>query len=122
MRIDAPKLTVITKREALLVNQLDSLVILTRYSLMTSFTSIRMRIKADGSIETPGIDFGPMKLVALRGDTLAVKVEGSKYWSGIGQPQAYAPAKFMIFEILDRHDPDEGSLKVMELIQFPVRS
>lgn len=80
----------------------------------------------DSTVEVIGVDMGgAMTVVAWnrRDGYLMVKVEGGKYWSGLGQPWAYAPARYVTFKALPRDvggDPYQFEAEVV--VETPIRS
>lgn len=60
------------------------------------------------------------RVLAHRGDYMAVKIPGQHYYGGQGQPQNYAGARFEVYRVV-REDGD-GWMIVEPVIDFPVRS
>lgn len=55
-------------------------------------------------------------------DTITVKVPGGKYWVGIGCAQGYAPAKFVVYRIVEgSYTPLTPTYKVTVITEFPVQ-
>lgn len=69
-------------------------------------------INADGTMKVHGVDYGngsrPLLVWKRTRDYLVMKSPGGKYWSGIGM-QAYGPARFNVFRILEQPAGTESS-------------
>jgi hypothetical protein len=90
----------------------------------------------DSTCRFHGVDYGPHLpvVVAWTGrmtneSYLTVKVDGGKYWSGLGQ-QSYAPAQFLTFLVTGQeaaqdqpvvHD-GKVHLYVKQVIDHPIRA
>lgn len=61
----------------------------------------RVVLYPDGRIEFPGIGYEGCKptLHTRIGDVVVVHISGGGYWSGVGQPRAYAPARFEVIKL-----------------------
>jgi hypothetical protein len=82
----------------------------------------KIRIDADGKTVTRLRFADKAQLWQLTSDTITVKVPGGKYWMGIGLPQGYAPAKFVVYRIVEgSYTPLTPTYEVTVLAEFPVQ-
>lgn len=51
---------------------------------------------------------------------VACKIAGHHYYSGQGRPQAYAPAEFVVYEVI--REERDGYLLCAPVLDWPVRS
>lgn len=90
---------------------------------MTSMTMhYEMEVTAAGVVTFPGIDFShtkPMRLVGQSGRLVVVHKPAGKCWSGVGAPRDYVPARFMVFEIVERLST--GRYRVEKLVEADAR-
>lgn len=78
----------------------------------------RIRLSIDPEtlrVESHGVDFGPLELVATEGRVVVVRNAGHTYWSSIGS-RSYASAKFLVFALVDSK---ESIWKLV--IEFPTK-
>jgi hypothetical protein len=83
----------------------------------------------DSSVTIPGMDLGGKAHVVAwnrRDGYLTIKVEGGKYWGGIGQAQRYSPAHYDTYKVLDEvtwePHPQKIRIAVERVVQHDVRT
>lgn len=80
-------------------------------------------IRKDGTLRTPGINFGPEGLILVhRGEkALIVRQPGHKCWTGNGMPWRYAPAVLVVLRVLVATPPDDDGvrMRVSEFKEIP---
>ena len=84
---------------------------------------MNIRIAPDGTVQTPGWDYGSGKKEVWHRNLrfITLKIAGSKQWSGLGQ-QSYYPTRFHVYAI-SREGVDGGGtqwLSVEEVASFPL--
>lgn len=83
---------------------------------MKGFT---VHVYPDGKVDMVGLDLGgKATLMAIKGDTLMVKIDGHTGWSGRGQ-RDYYPARIAVYEVERR---EHGSFVITrEVIDSEIR-
>lgn len=77
----------------------------------------------NGIVRFLGVAGGTLRIHSESASVLVVHEAGHGYWSGIGQPQAYAPAQFHVLNITDKTEFTGSSVlwHTEKVITFPVR-
>lgn len=81
-----------------------------------------IEIHEDGTATLHGVAHGRMFVQSRRGDVLAVKEGGYKYWSSRFAPWSYSPAKFRVFRLVEPIAGRGEHHWAVELVDFPVRA
>lgn len=91
--------------------------------------NLSLILRKDGTVETPGVDFGGPSKVHLwsakplpiaKGSVIVLKIDGGSHWSGRGEPFRYHGVSFKIVEVEEINS--FGEIRVKEIVEFSPRT
>lgn len=80
-----------------------------------------MEIQPDGTVIKRGIEHGAARLVARKGDLLAIHQAGRSHWQEVRGPWGYAPARFEVYRVLQECPDGVVEVELFPALEWPVR-
>lgn len=79
------------------------------------------RIYSNGEVLFSGMETGKLQVVDFNKEsqTISIREDGHSYWTGIGLPRSYAPARFRVFTYETIHEGIPAQVTLTQIAEFP---